>query len=194
MLQQGLNAMQGSAAARGNLLTGGTMKDLNNYAQGMASTNYQQTYNNAFQNYLQNYGQFQQNQQNQYNRLMGMAGIGETGTGQLMGTGASLANTMGNTMMTGAQQQAQAIQGGGQAQAAGYMNTANAMGSMGQGLNNAAFTYAYGPQIFGQQQQQQNPLWYGGLSPTQISSAYGAPGGVSTLGSLPGAIPMQPMP
>src|SRR5262249_46306478 len=54
-LQQGLNALQNSAAARGGLLSTGTAKNLNNYAQGVASTNYQNTFNNALQAYNTNY-------------------------------------------------------------------------------------------------------------------------------------------
>lgn len=39
-LEQGMDALQKSAAARGTLLTGGTLKDLTNYAQGAASQEY----------------------------------------------------------------------------------------------------------------------------------------------------------
>ena len=39
-LQEGMDALQKSAAARGTLLTGGTLKDLTNYAQGAASQEY----------------------------------------------------------------------------------------------------------------------------------------------------------
>lgn len=39
-LEQGLQGVQKSASARGTLLTGGTLKDLNDYAQGAASTEY----------------------------------------------------------------------------------------------------------------------------------------------------------
>jgi hypothetical protein len=53
-LQQAMNAMQSSAAAKGTLLTGGTQKDLANYAQGLASQTYQQTYNNALTGYQTN--------------------------------------------------------------------------------------------------------------------------------------------
>lgn len=154
-LQQGLNAMQNSAAAKGNLLSGGTMKQLNNYAQGVASTNYQQTYNNAFQNYLQNYGQFQTNQANSYNRLMGLTGIGLGATqqqaaltqqGQQAQTGiygqmgafaqqgaANLANLYSGN--TSAMSQLLGTQGA--AQAAGTMGQANAWAG---GLNNLGGT------------------------------------------------------
>lgn len=50
-LSQGTQAIQNSAAARGTLLTGGTEKALNDYAQNEAATGYQQAYNNALQTY-----------------------------------------------------------------------------------------------------------------------------------------------
>ncbi len=44
-LGEGLKALQRSAAARGTLLTGGTLKGLNNYAQQAANTAYQGAFN-----------------------------------------------------------------------------------------------------------------------------------------------------
>src|SRR3974390_3150307 len=54
-LQQGMQALENSAAARGGLLSAGTGKQLEQYGQGLASTNYQQVYNNAMQQYQQQY-------------------------------------------------------------------------------------------------------------------------------------------
>jgi hypothetical protein len=45
-LNEGLNAVQRSAAAGGALHSGGTLKALNNYAQNVASTQYQNDFNN----------------------------------------------------------------------------------------------------------------------------------------------------
>lgn len=46
-LQQGLQALQRSSAATGGLQGGGTQKAITQYGQGLASTSYQQSYNNA---------------------------------------------------------------------------------------------------------------------------------------------------
>lgn len=46
-LNQGLQAMQRSAAARGTLQTGGTLKDLMDYGQAAASQEYDNAYNRA---------------------------------------------------------------------------------------------------------------------------------------------------
>lgn len=47
-LDQGLQGVQKSAAARGNLLTGGTLKDLMSFGQGLASTEYQNAFNRKY--------------------------------------------------------------------------------------------------------------------------------------------------
>src|SRR5579859_5947605 len=47
--QQGQNAIQNSAAARGGLLSTGTMKTLDQYSQGLADQTYSDTYNRALQ-------------------------------------------------------------------------------------------------------------------------------------------------
>ncbi len=100
-LSQGLNALQNSAAARGGLLSTGTAKNLNNYAQGVASTNYQNTFNNALQAYGTNFNTFNTNQNNLYNRLAGATGIGENAANNLnalqaQGTGQLANNIVGN--------------------------------------------------------------------------------------------------
>ena len=83
-LNQGLNAVQKSAAARGLLGSGGTMKALNDYAQGQASS--------EFENYA--------------NRLAAMAGIGQTSTNQTGVLGANTANQIGQNQLYSGQAQA----------------------------------------------------------------------------------------
>ena len=66
-MQQGQQAIERSAAARGGVLGGGTLKALANYGQDYASNEYQ----NAFSRW-----NTQNNQQ--FNRLAGIAGVGQT--------------------------------------------------------------------------------------------------------------------
>lgn len=127
-LQQGEQALQNSAAAQGNLLTGGTAKALDQYSQGLASTNYQQAYNNALTQYQQSYNQFQQGQANQYNRLAGLAGLGQTSAGQLSSAGQSAANNVSNIMLGSGQQIGNDVQNAAAARASGYVGSANAYG------------------------------------------------------------------
>lgn len=79
-LQQGINALDASAAARGRLYSGGYGQDLTNYAQGLASTQ------------LNNYE----------NRLMGLSGQGQQ-AGEFGGQMAmNTAMGYGNNLMNGA--------------------------------------------------------------------------------------------
>lgn len=127
-LAEGEKALQQSAAASGNLLTGGTLKALNNYAQGVASTNYQQVFNNKLTAYQQAYNQFVNNQTTRYNQLAGLAGTGQIAAGQLGSQGSSAAGTNASTLLGGAQAQGQYLTGAANATASGYVGAANAIG------------------------------------------------------------------
>jgi hypothetical protein len=124
-LQQGENAIQNSAAARGGLLSGGTLADLNNYAQGTASTNYQNTFSNALTQYQNAYQTFLNNQNNTYNRLAGQSAQGLGAAGQnvnlITGIGGDIAS------LYGAQ---------GTAAAQGTIGSANAMSGALGGIGN----------------------------------------------------------
>lgn len=129
-LQQGENALQNSAAARGGLLSGRTLGDMNTYAQGLASSNYQNTFNNALTQYQSAYNTFQNNQANTYNRLMGVSGEGlnaAQGAGSLIsGIGGDIASLYGQQ---------------GAARAAGTMGQANAYSSIFPGIANSIENY-----------------------------------------------------
>ena len=109
-LSEGQKALERSAAARGNLLSGGTGKALARYGQEMGS----QEYMNAFNRY-------QAERQARLNPLQSLANVGQTSSQQLAGQagqfGSNLAQTMGAA---------------GQARASGYMGVA---GALGGGLN-----------------------------------------------------------
>src|SRR5262245_6737569 len=70
-LRLGTDALQRSAAAKGTLLTGGTLKDLSDYAQQFASNEYQNVYNRAFQGHQQNYNQAFQDWATNYQNQLG---------------------------------------------------------------------------------------------------------------------------
>jgi hypothetical protein len=109
-LSEGQKALERSAAARGNLLSGGTGKALTRYGQEMGSQEYQ----NAFNRY-------QAERQARLNPLQSLAGVGQTATQQLAGQAGQFGSNM-----------AEAIGAAGQARASGYIGTANAIGG---GLN-----------------------------------------------------------
>lgn len=109
-LQQGQNATNLANNATGGLVGGNALKGLEDYTQNTA----QGAYQNAFNNY-------QLQQGNIYNRLVGLAGIGQSGL-----TGLS------NLATGNATNQAQLGIGSANAQAAGTVGAANAISG---GLN-----------------------------------------------------------
>ncbi len=114
-LQQGQDAIQSSAAAQGGLLSGATLKALQNYGQESAS----QEYGNA-------YNRFNADQTNRYNRLSNLVGIGQNAAAQVGNAGAQTAQAVANNTMSGAN----SIAAGQVANANNWSNTANNLGSM----------------------------------------------------------------
>ena len=123
---EGIKALQKSAAAGGTLLTGGTMKDLTKWAQGYASTQYGVVRDRAMQDYETAYGIFENNQNKQYQRLMGLSAQGQSAAaGQ-----AASAENYGNAG-------ANLITGAGNATAAGQVGVGNAVGQGIAGATNS---------------------------------------------------------
>ena len=79
-LSEGMKGLDRSAAARGRLYSGGYGEDLTRYAQGAASTQYN----------------------NYYNKLQSMANQGQSQATQLGSLGANYANAYGNNTMNAA--------------------------------------------------------------------------------------------
>ena len=107
-LQQGQDAIQSSAAARGGLLSGATLKALQGYGQDMASQEYQNAYN-----------RFNADQTNRYNRLSNLVGIGQNAAAQVGNAGAQTAQAVANNTMSGANAQAAGVIGSANAKAQG---------------------------------------------------------------------------
>jgi len=142
-LQQGEQAIQNSAAARGGLLSGNTAQSLEQFGQGLADTTYQQTYANAFNQYQQGYNEFQQNQANLYNRYAGVAGAGQQAATTLGQQGQAAAQNVGNISLTTGAQQGEDIQNAGAATASGYAGIANALGGGINSLSQEALLASY---------------------------------------------------
>lgn len=121
-LDQGLGAVKNAENLKTGF-SGNFIKGVNDYAQNYAGGAYQQAFNN-----------YTTNQNNIFNRLSSIAGLGQTSNANNANVGA---NISGNA--------AQTIVGSGQAQAAGTIGAANAIGS---GANNALSWYTL-PQILG---------------------------------------------
>ena len=104
-MQEGMKALERSAAARGGLLSGGMLKGAQRYGQDLAS----QEYMNAFNRY-------QAERNAQLNPLQSLAGVGQTATNQLGQAGQTMAGNVG-----------QALGAAAQARASGYIGGANAL-------------------------------------------------------------------
>ena len=106
-------------------MSGTTGTALQKYGQGLATTTYQQAYQNAL---------------NQYTTNLNAAGQGvNTGlssTGQLGQFGQAASNNLANLYLTGGQQQASQLNNQGAALAAGTMGKANAYANMFNGIAN----------------------------------------------------------
>jgi hypothetical protein len=115
---QGQQALERSAAARGGLMSGGAMKDMAKFSQGLASQEYQSAFD-----------RFQSNRVNKANPLLSLAGSAQTASGALGSAGQNMANASGNALSQYAATAGQNITGAGNARASGYINTANGINS-----------------------------------------------------------------
>jgi hypothetical protein len=111
---QGINAAKANQA--GGMIGGNALQGLNQFTQDYAGNAYQNAFNN-----------FQNQQTNIYNRLAGIAGIGQAAQNQVNTAAGNMANNVSSLGV-----------GGAAAQGAGQIGAANAYGNA---LNNAGNTY-----------------------------------------------------
>jgi hypothetical protein len=135
-LQQGQEAIENSAAARGNLLSSTTLKGLDQYSQGLASQNYGDVYQRALGEFQQRYNIFNQNQSNQFNRLSSLAAQGQQSAEDVGQLGSTASGQVGNILLGTSGQIGNALQSAGAARASGYVGSANAwQGALGGAVN-----------------------------------------------------------
>jgi len=113
-MSEGMKALERSAAARGGLLSGATLKGIQRFGQDLAS----QEYTNAFNRY-------QTERAARLQPLQSLAGVGQTTAQQIGQSGQQMASNVGEMMTSGAA-----------ARASGYVGQANALtGALNTGLN-----------------------------------------------------------
>jgi hypothetical protein len=118
-LTEGMKSLDRTAAARGGLLSGATLKGAQRYGQDLASQEYQ----NAFNRY-------QTERAAQLNPLQSLAGVGQTAAG-----------TLTNAYGAYGAQTGQNLQDIASARASGYLGQSNALN---QALGQAGQMYQYG--------------------------------------------------
>lgn len=104
---EGQRAIERSAAARGQLYSGATGRELTRYGQDYASNEFM----------------------NAFNRLGAISGTGQTATQNIGNSGQNFANSGSNTMMWSGNAQAQGINNAANARASGYLAAGNAWGN-----------------------------------------------------------------
>jgi hypothetical protein len=115
---EGMKAIERSAAARGGALSGGALRGIERFGQGLAS----EEYGNAFNRY-------QTNQTNRFNRLASVAGVGQTANAATGQAGSNYANAITGISQANATNQGNAILAAGNARASGYAGVGNALAS-----------------------------------------------------------------
>lgn len=134
-MDEAMKALSRSAAGRSRLLSGGTLKELQDYAQGLAS----QEYGNAFNRSLQTAQYGREGVQDLYNRVYGIAEMGSQAAGRQQGAEQNFGNQAQNLNMDVASQIANAqfnnsrefqnlATDAGNVRASGYVQRANNLG------------------------------------------------------------------
>lgn len=143
-MSEGMKALENSAAARGGLLSGTTLKGIQRFGQDLASQEYQNAYNRFY------------NTRNQMlNPLQAFLGQGQTATNAL----GAAAGQLGQGL-------AQAYGNMGQARASGYVGQANAINQGIGAITGAAnqyMNYNMMQNMFGNQSTVPAGVVYGGV-------------------------------
>ena len=119
-MSEGMKGLERSAAARGGLLSGGTLKGIQRFGQDLASQ--------EFQNAFNRYGV---ERERRLAPLQSLAGVGQTTSRELGAAGTGFANTMGNIGMNQANVQGNATM----ARASAYGDTLNQLSRLYGGMN-----------------------------------------------------------
>lgn len=119
---EGQKAIDNSAAARGSSLSGATLKALTRYGQDTASAEYQNSYS-----------RWNNDTSNRFNRIAGVAGVGQQAVNQIGAYGQQTASNVAQGNMNTANNVASNTIQAGNARASGYVGTANAING---GINN----------------------------------------------------------
>lgn len=118
-MAEGQKALERSAAARGGLQSGGTLKALSKYGQDYASNEYGNAYN-----------RFNTDRSNRFSRLSSIAGLGQTANAANSQASQNYSRNVGDNMMGAANAQ-------GSAQIAGASAWGNALTGIGRSASDA---------------------------------------------------------
>ncbi len=152
-LNEGVKALDRSAAARGGMLGGNQLRGVTQFGQDYGSQEYQ----NAFNRY-------QAERAARLNPLQSLAGQAQTSANTLTSAAGNLGAGTAEALMAGGNAAAAGLIGAGNARASGYMGSTNAItNALGQGVN------------YYNQQQMFNRMFPqgGGYNPTASLNSWG---------------------
>jgi len=125
-MSEGVKALDRSAASRGGLLSGATLRGVQRYGQDLGSQEFQNAFNRYTTGFNANTGERNQ----LFNRLSGVAGTGQTAVRDVTTQGASTAGNIGNAYMTNAANQGNAGMAGAAMRNSAFSGGANALGRL----------------------------------------------------------------
>lgn len=141
-MEAGQRALEASAAAKGGVLSGGTLKATQRYGQDYGSNEFEKVYGRALGEYQQAYNQFEQKSANKFNRLASVAGIGQTATGELNSASQNAGKNIADLNTSAAA-----------ARASGYVGGANAWGNAVGNIGNQMMNLSMMNRVFPQTPQ-----------------------------------------
>lgn len=141
-LDQSEEALQNSAAAKGNVFSGNTQEALGKFANDYAENNYTNVYNRSFNT-------FETNQANSFNRLAALSGIGQTAATTLGTEGSQASNTVAGINSNLGSELGQDYGNIGAAEASGYVGGANSWSGALGGSSNSLMQLMLMQQLYG---------------------------------------------
>ena len=127
--EEGMNALDASAASRGRLQSGAQARATTRYASNLAS----QEYGNAFNRSLTEYKTDASRKQGQFNRLASLSRVGQVANQNTSTARGQMARSVGQSTQATGNALARGARGQGQARSSGYQNMAAATN---QGVQN----------------------------------------------------------
>jgi hypothetical protein len=139
---EGQKALERSAAARGDILSGGTAKGLLKFGNDYASTKYNDVFNRDLTGFTTRYNQYNNDQSTQFNRLAALMGLGQTTASTLGTAGQNYANSGTTILNNVGTQVGNNLQNAAAARASGYVGSGNAWaGAVNGTANNLSNLY-----------------------------------------------------
>jgi hypothetical protein len=168
---EGMKGLDRSAASRGGLLSGATLRGATRFGQDLAAGSRQ----NAFNEYVTGFNANTGERNQLYNRYAGVAGTGQNAVGSVTSQGANAAGNIGNAYMTSAANTGNAALAAAGQRTSAFGGVGNVLGRMYGGYGRGSDPYSMAA-MANQQYGAGNVYGYGGggYTPSQdeINAAF----------------------